>query len=239
MNCPYCGETIEDDSRFCMNCGRPVFRTGAAQYEGQQPYYGPLANPPKPAERVVPKKWKPTPGVMLLIAFLLMAAEVLVTLLYYGKMGYHPERTQSILSYIIVPALLLIDAILFLCPTRRVPVVCAFPRLLRWLAGLASVAAVYFVYHSSIHLYSLLIMGVTAIAVLVFFVALAARTKGYGMFVLHLLLTILLFAGSIANLFLFGTGGKLGITTTILSALSALFAGIGYTAAILDVGQRG
>ena len=239
MNCPYCGETIEDDSRFCMNCGRPVFRPGAPVHEGQQPYYGRLEYASKPPEKPVPKKWLPTPGVTLLIAFLLMAAEVLVTLLYYRKMGYHPERTEAILSYLAVPALLLLDAILFLCPTRRAPIVCAIPRLLRWLAGLASVVMVYFVYHSSIRLDNLLIMGVTAIAVLIFFIALAARTKGYGMFVIHLLLTILLFAGTIAKIFLFGAGGKLGIATTILSALSALFAGIGYTAAILDVGKRG
>ena len=238
MNCPYCGEAIEDDSRFCVNCGRPVFRPGPVQ-PSQQPYYGPLANAPKPAEKTVPNRWKLTPGVMLIIAFLFMASEVIVTLMYYRRMGYRTDMTYSVISYAVIPLLLLIDAILFLCPTRRTPVVCAIPRLLRWLAGIGLVAVVYIAYRSSIRLDSVLLMGATAIAVLIFFIALAAKTKGYAMFVIHLILTITLFLGAVAQLLLFGYGGKIGLALSILSILSDLFAGIGYTAAILDVGQRG
>lgn len=119
MNCPYCGESLPNAARFCVNCGRPL---------ALDPRVYAAPAPQAPVRREAPRRWPAVLGIFMLIAALLYAAEAVFDFRAFGMVLAHVPLAAASL---IIPVLLCLAAgVVFLASTRRVPIVSAIPHML-------------------------------------------------------------------------------------------------------------
>lgn len=238
MNCPNCGEPLPEGARFCVNCGSSL---------GVAPAPVP-SEPDKSAEPAfrAPIRWPVIIPILMLVGFIFFLVSFALTVRQYQLMleGMY-AGTGSLLTLTIWPAvstlIILLAAVLFFTPTRRVPVVTSIPRILLLIMSAITLVSYYtnaVAMPEGMLLSQTVRFLISCIPVVLYIIGCASKPRSAAIAVIHLVLVMILcvvpffsmdyhYAFSAEQPYI-----SLAAESTLVSAAANLFVGAAYSIAL-------
>lgn len=245
MICSLCQTENPAEAAFCRNCGAPLAAPRPAEAYRGNAQTVPVYTAPQKVKN--PSRWPISAGLLALFGFLGYLTGLLLHAVSYRFLYSMP--VNLVLKYTLTPesiltlVLALAAAVLFLAPTKKIPVLSALPRLLYSLILPVLLLANFLLQNRTLsftRIVSLALTLVLPVVAILYFIGTLIKSKSAVLPAIHLAVSIFygLFLLIAAAVELLTVGGLIQIASSFFMRLSEFLPLAGFAVASFSLRKK-